>query len=257
MDFAMARDHRGRKALYEVMSKARLKPGIGGAFKQKHPKMPDEKKPPVQEKPAAERPDVATQWWKKPRIVQFNAGRIEFSMPYQLAIALLLGLILMALITFRLGQHSRLTKQQTIRPAEEMQVQKIVQESPPKQATVDTIQKPAVAEDISPRSKEVGPAEPISNNVIVLVEYKARADLEPVQKHFAQYGIETEIIMEGGRYLLVTKGRYDNPEKAGTDGYKVKQRIIEVGALYKGKAPAGYETFAPNFFKDAYGKKIK
>jgi len=253
----MARDYRGKKALYEVMSKARIKPGIGGAFKQKHPKMSDEKKSPLQEKPAAERPDVATQWWRKPRIVQFNAGRIEFSMPYQIAVVLLLGLILIVLLAFRFGQRSLLTKQQTIRPAEEMQVQKIVQESPPKQATVETVQKPPVAEDTSPRREEIAPAEPISNNVIVLVEYKAREDLEPVQKHFAQYGIETEIIMEAGRYFLVTKGRYDNPEKAGTDGYKVKQRIIEVGALYKGKAPAGYETFAPNFFKDAYGKKLK
>jgi hypothetical protein len=255
MDFTMARNRR-KKALYEVMSKARIKPGPGGTLAQTPPKKSDEDKPATedkpaaQEKPAVETPEVAAQWWRKPRIVQFIAGRIEFSMPYPLAVALLLGLILLALLAFRLGQQSRLTEQETIGSAEEMQVQKIDQESPPEQATV-------VAENILRGSKEIGPAEPTGNNVIVLVEYKARADLEPVQAHFAQYGIEIEIVTEGGRYFLVTKDRYDNPAKAGTDGYKAKQRIIEIGAEYEGKAPADYETFAPHFFRDAYGKKIK
>jgi len=256
MDFTMARNRR-KKALYEVMSKARIKPAPGGTLGQTQPKKSDEDKPAAEEKPAVETPEVAAQWWRKPRIVQFNAGRIEFSMPYQLAVALLLGLILLALLAFRLGQQSRLTEQETIGSTEEMRVEKIDQESPPEQATVDAMQRPAVAEDILRGSKEVGPAEPTGNNVIVLVEYKARADLEPVQAHFAQYGIEIEIVTEGGRYFLVTKNRYDNPAKAGTDGYKAKQRIIEVGAEYEGKAPAGYETFAPHFFRDAYGKKVK
>ena len=96
-----------------------------------------------------------------------------------------------------------------------------------------------------------------ANNVIVLVEYKVKADLLPVQQHFANYGIETEIIKENDNYFLITKSRYENTEKPGTDGYKAKKKIIEVGTKYKGKAPAGYETFAPNFFRDAYGKKIK
>lgn len=245
----MARNRR-KKALYEVMSKARIKPGPGGTLAQTQPKKSDEDKPAAEEKPAVETPEVAAQWWRKPRIVQFNAGRIEFSMPYPLAVALILGLILLALLAFRLGQQSRLTEQETIGSAEEMRVEKIDQESPPEQATV-------VAEDILRGSKEIGPAEPTGNNVIVLVEYEARADLEPVQAHFTQYGIETEIVTEGGRYFLVTKDRYDNPAKAGTDGYKAKRRIIEVGAEYEGKAPAGYETFAPHFFRDAYGKKVK
>ena len=78
-----------------------------------------------------------------------------------------------------------------------------------------------------------------------------------MQKHFAEYGIETEIFRQNNSYFLVTRNRYDNPSKAGTDGYKARQQIIKVGAEYKGKAPQGYETFAPHFFKDAYGKKIK
>ncbi len=252
----MARN-RGKKALYEVMSKARIKPGSGGTLEQRPPKGSDGDKPAAEEKSAVEMPDVAAQWLRKPKTVQFNAGRIEFSMPYQLGVALLLGLILLALMAYRLGQQSALTEQETIVSAEEMQMQQIVQESAVEQAAVEALQSPPVVEDILPSSKEVETAEQTGNNVIVLVEYRARADLEPVQEHFAQYGIETEIVAEGGRYFLVTKDRYDNPGKAGTDGYKAKQRIIEVGAEYEGKAPAGYETFAPHFFRDAYGKKVK
>jgi hypothetical protein len=48
---------------------------------------------------------------------------------------------------------------------------------------------------------------------------------------------------------------YENPEMSGTDGFKMKQRIINIGAKYK--ASKGYETFAPYFFKDAYGKKVR
>ena len=78
-----------------------------------------------------------------------------------------------------------------------------------------------------------------------------------MQAHFSEYGIETEIVAERGHYFLQTKERYDNPDKPGTDGYKALQRIKEIGAKYKGKAPPGYETFAPNYFSDAYGKKVK
>ena len=63
--------------------------------------------------------------------------------------------------------------------------------------------------------------------------------------------------MENGRYFLQTKDRYSNPDKSGTNGYEAKKMITEVGAKYKGNAPAGYESFAPHYFSDAYGKKVK
>jgi hypothetical protein len=93
--------------------------------------------------------------------------------------------------------------------------------------------------------------------VIVLVQHDAMADLLPVQAHFAEAGIELEIVQQGGLYFLQTKQRYDNPATPGTDGYKAKQKIAEVGAKYKGKAPPGYATFAPHYFSDAYGKKVE
>ncbi|MFB0552831.1 MAG: hypothetical protein ACETWQ_05895 [Phycisphaerae bacterium] len=245
--------NRGKKALYEVMSKARDKPGYGRTLEQMQPKSSVEGKSAVN----IEKSKATTRWMRKPRIVQFNFGRIEFSMPYQLAVALVLGLILLVLAAFRLGQEYNLTDQRAISTAVERP--QINRRTPIERETADIRVPPAPVEDSTLLDEDVTPVQPRStgNNVIVLVQYEARADLVPVRAHFAEYGIDTEIVMENGRYFLQTKNRYDNPGTPGTDGYKALQEIIKVGAKYKGKAPPSFETFAPNFFSDAYGKKVK
>ena len=251
---------RGKKALYEVMSKARNKPGYGRTLKKMRPKKPVEQKgePVTNQKSAAdvETSKAAAKWWRKPRIVQFNFGRIEFSMPYQLAVALVLGLILLVLASFWLGQEYYLTDQRATGSAEEMP--QINRENLIEQELTNIKEPPKPIEDSSLLDiKELEPVKPkpTGNNVIVLVEFGAHADLVPVREHFAEYGIEIEIVMGNGRYFLQTKNRYDNPGTRGTDGYKALQEIIKVGAEYK--APPNYEPFAPNFFSDAYGKKVK
>ena len=98
-------------------------------------------------------------------------------------------------------------------------------------------------------------AVPSGSNVIVLTQFRTSRDLGPVQEHFASQGIATEILQSGSVYFLVTQARYDG-FKTGSDGYLAKQRITEIGADYKGKAPEGYETFGPRYFSDAYGKKV-
>jgi hypothetical protein len=67
-------------------------------------------------------------------------------------------------------------------------------------------------------------------------------------------GVATEIIEKNNWYYLVTKNKYDNPEKAGTDGYLAKQKIIEIGSGYK--APVGFESFGPKPFSDAFGMRF-
>ena len=245
----MVRNKR-KKALYEVMSKARDKPGYGRTLEKMRPKSSDESKSAVN----AETSKATARWMRKPKIVQFNFGRIEFSMPYPLAFALVLGLIVLVLATFRLGYY--LTDQRAISTA--VETPQIKPTTPMEREAADIREPPAPVED-STLLDEVKPTQPKStgNNVIVLVEFGARADLVPVRAHFAEYGIDTEIVMEKGRYFLQTKNRYDNPGTPGTNGYKALQKIIEVGAKYKGKAQPPFETFAPNFFSDAYGKKVK
>ena len=113
------------------------------------------------------------------------------------------------------------------------------------------------------------------DHVIVLAQYPVRTHLEPVRAYFASKGVQTEILTvsalrqyfsERGLntavlpnddgFMLVTSGTlYENPNSADSDGYAMKQNIVQLGAQYK--APTGYETFAPNYFSDAYGMKIK
>ena len=249
----MARN-RGKKALYEVMSKARIKPGHGRAVEQIQTKKPEKDEPATNQKSALEIPKATAKWWRKPRTIQFNAGRIEFSMPYPLAVALVLVLVFLILAAYRLGQFSYMTDQRAPdRPGGE--IQKIDKGNSAGQAKKDIIQPSTPAQDKPPTTKKTEPVKSTGNNVIVLVQYHTMSDLGPVQAHFAEYGIETEIVMEKGRYFLQTKQRYDNPATPGTDGYKARQKIIEVGAKYK--APANYETFAKHLFSDAYGRKVE
>jgi len=247
--------NRGKKALYEVMSKARVKPDNGKIVEHLRPKKPDEEAPVVKEKNAAGVPKSAAKWWRKPRIVQLNAGRIEFSIPYQIAVVLVLVFIFVIIAAYRFGQSSYPAGQQeTDQPAPA--VQEMDGERPVERAMADITQPSAPPENTTAKTEVAEPATPTGNNVIVLVVYDSLPDLAPVQAHFSEYGIETEIKTESGRYFLQTMQKYDNPGTPGTDGYKARQKIVEVGAQYKGKAPAGYETFAPNYFSDAYGKKV-
>lgn len=231
----MARN-RKKKALYEVISRTRPKPGHDKPLEQLHPEKSDKERPAGES--TTRMPERVAKWPKRPRIVQFNADKIEISIPYQVAIALLLGVILLVLVAFRLGQRTRSEQGVTTSNAE-----RAVKSS--KAANLSTVEtkKPAAAVE-----------KPKGNNRIVIQTYQLRTHLEPVKQYFAQFGIETEIKKIGDWYYLVTKDKYENPEKSGTDGYFAKQKIIELGAEYK--APQGYETFGSKPFYDAYGQRF-
>jgi hypothetical protein len=245
--------NRGKKALYEVMSKARVKSEPAKVVEQLRPTKPDEEALAVKRKESAIVTKSTAKWWRKPRIVQLNAGRIEFSMPYQIAVVLLLGFIFVIIAAYRIGQSSYPAQQQPVQSEPEQR--EIESEVPVEQASSDIMQPLAPVEDTTAKTEVAEPVEPTGNNVIVLAEYNSLPDLAAVQTYFDKFDIKLDIVPEGGRYFLQTKQLYDNPSKPGTDGYKALQKIVEVGKEYK--APAGYETFAPNYFSDAYGKKVK
>ncbi len=253
--------NRGKKALYEVMSKARVKPDQGRIVEHLRLRKPDKEAPSAAQKGPSGAPKAAASWWKKPSIVQFNAGRFEFSMPYQVAVVLLLVFIFVIITTYRLGQsNAPAVRQEQDQP--EATQQEADNQTPLERAMADVVPPTTLPENITINNEvaeptiPAKPAKPTGNNVIVLVQYDSLPDLAPVQQHFSEHGIETDIVTERGSYFLQTKERYDNPGTPGTDGYKALQKIIEVGAKYKGKAPAGYEPFAPKYFSDAYGKKV-
>jgi hypothetical protein len=248
----MARN-REKKALYEVISKTWPKPRYDKTLEQLHPEKSGKDKQ-IATKFSAQLRGRAAKWLNRPRIIQFNAGRIEISMPYQLAIALLLGLVLLVLVAFRLGQITYLSSQKATDSA--AKIPESTQKTVPKMTT-GAPQRTAPAEEKTPVptfTQKVEPVKPKGDNRIVIQSYQLRADLEPVKQYFAQFGIETEIIKISDWYYLVTRDKYENPGKPGTDGYLAKQKIIELGANYK--APPGYEAFGSKPFSDAYGKKF-
>jgi len=80
-------------------------------------------------------------------------------------------------------------------------------------------------------------------------------DVEEVRTYLDKAGLNTRVLGSRRGYLLVTEEWYDNPESSGTNGFKVKQQIIEIGKSYR-NAP-GSNVFAPRYFSDAYGMRIR
>jgi len=243
----MARYQRGKKALYEVMSKTRQK---STSAKKTEPLRPPE---PKQEEKAAPKPESPpspspANIPMKPKAVQFNAGRVEVSIPYPLAIAVGLGLVLVVLAAYRLGQISQRLANSTAR------VSRIDRQDAGPGGGDQRSAEAGMRETTRSPVRERGTPGSSGSNCIVIQAFHSRKDLVPVQEYFARFGIETEIKQLGGWYCLVTKERYDDPKKEGTDGYAAKQRIIQIGANYK--APPGYETFGTEPFHDAYGMKF-
>jgi hypothetical protein len=298
------RRYSGQKALYEVINRSRSKsapkveskrPGLLERLmpqleKLRRPKAPklasridahdtvaERPAPPILKppKPVAMGEPLAapgpSSTWLKPKAVQFNAGRIEVSLPYQIGIAIGLFVILLLLAVFRLGQIDQKSRYTDASPVTHAGVDS---PAPGVAGTEPTTEEPAAAPVNTVAESGAGAATP-GDNWIVIARSELRKDLEPVKVHFGEHGIDTGIVAfdrlrehfrqvglnasvlpQGDGYFLVTRQTYDNPDKPGTSGYEAKQKIIEIGALYKGKAPQGYETFGPRYFSDAYGMKI-
>ena len=237
---------RKKAALYEAMSRTRSKLEQEKTVKRLHPEKSGGEKVSAANAASRFREKISI-WPKRRRMVQFTAGRIEISVPYQVGIMMFLGAILVVLVTFRFGQISYLSSQST-----EETVQGVQEVAP--QVTTDVVQRVEPAAEIHAGVEIVEAAEPKGNNHIVIVEYRRRADLEPVKLYFSAMGIKTEIIRADDRYYLRSMDKYENPGKTGTDGYYALKKIREVGAGYK--APLGYETFGKKPFQDAYGKRF-
>jgi hypothetical protein len=242
----MARN-RGKKSLYEVMGKNWPKSKYDKSLRKLHPDKVVEEEPKVVKSIVAP-PGRAAHWPRKPKIVQFNAGRIEISLPYTTAIALILGVVLVVLVVVRFDEIIGISREGISNSAGKV---------------IDGIRKtvgigngnPDTVERIPPDTGENETVTSTGNNRIVIQTYDKRADLEMVQYHFAEGGIETEIRQIGDTFYLLTVNKYEkDPTIKGTDGYAALQKIIELGAKYK--APPGFEPFGAKSFETAYGLKL-
>jgi hypothetical protein len=223
-------------ALYEVIGKAGVKPRYEKLSGQPPLQKSDNHKPDTDDL-AATSLGRAAKWPTKPRMLFFNAGRVEISLPYQIAIVILLVFVLLILVAFRLGQNlnSKATSAPAIVPKSTQKLAEPVKNISP------VVQKPVIVDTKG-------------NNRIVIQTWRVKEQLEPVKEYFTKCGIETEIINDGDWYYLVTKKKYDNPDKPGTIGYAEKQKIIELGAKYE--PSPGSASFGPQPFHDAYGKRF-
>jgi len=112
------------------------------------------------------------------------------------------------------------------------------------------------------------PAEPVrqapvealprtGDNVIVIqgITSSRENELKPVQDFFAKNGIPTDLIRRNNYSLLVTRQMFDNPERSGSTGYAMKQKIKLMGKNYP--AQTGDAKFGTEPFQDAYGMVLK
>jgi len=221
-------------------------------------------KPQPMDRPASLGP-VQT-WWRL-RPVQLNAGRVEISVPYHIGVVVLLVATLVILATFRIGQRFSGAKGVATATAK-MPARTTPQNAPAGTMAAITTQ----VNDAAAASAGSETPQKEGDHWIVLAQHKNDADLFQVKNYFAANGIELQVyelagvrqalkdsgysakLPGGDGYLLATKSFYGNPDKSGTNGYAVRQKIIELGKGYK--APKGFESFATKHFSDAYGMKI-
>lgn len=120
----------------------------------------------------------------------------------------------------------------------------------------------------SPQETTKPPAEPVrqapvealprtGDNVIVIqgITSSRESELKSVQDFFAKNGIPTDLIRRNNYSLLVTRQMFDNPERSGTTGYAMKQKIKLLGKNYP--AQTGDAKFGTEPFQDAYGMVLK
>ncbi len=236
----------GRIALYELVNKTRFKSSQQKALSTTGLKT--EQAPTESAEPKAET-DVRIDrlWSTRPRAVRLYPDRIELCFSWQVMVIGLLVLVTMFMVFFRLGQIYSLKKS-------------AAKESLPSSITAEKIMpRPRVVatepvENVG--KKPLRMVEPMGDHVVVIASYDLSSHLEPVRQYFAGFGIATDIVKKGSRYLLVTQERFDNPDKTGTNGFEMKKKITSIGAKYKPPLGSRFESFGTKPFQDAYGMKI-
>jgi hypothetical protein len=250
-DLTMSR-YRGQKALYEVIGRSRSRTRLSQDRSIEPLRAPDA----IKEKEARSREaetdnthNEQIRW--EPRAIQFNSGRIELLLPYPVVFILALAVLIVILAAFKLGQSSG-------SEAPKPRVDLGQQNSPMNASSGETggVQGAAAGqtEIKEENTKIVFDGTVRAGNAILIQEYGELVDLVPVKRFFAEGGIATEIIGTGTTFFLVTKERFaGNPDKEGSPGFLLKQRIIELGTKYQ--APLDRARFAG--FGKAYGMYFK
>ena len=257
----MARNHAGQMALYEAVNKERFK----AAQKKELSRLTTDQAEKIESAPHVQpvmilpqQPKNAdakqTVWTKKPKVFGFNGGRIELFLPYPIAITVVMGLVLLLVGAFRLGQWAGKSNtdefgaKNTDTATVTLDTAKVA-----KEMVRSVVAKHAA---VTPSQATAAESAKGGDYAVVLTELKNAAtarDLEPAKQYFNEQGILTEIKNVRGSYFLLTTEKYDGFSR-GTPGYDAIEKIKRVGAKYK--APSGYGGFGSKPFSDAYGRKM-
>jgi len=243
--------YRGQKALYEVIGRSRSKTrsNQGRLIEPLHaPEAVKEPKPELEEAETNNAHNEQIRW--EPRAIQFNSGRVELLLPYPVVFILALGVLIVMLAAFKLGQASSSGNREARIDLDQKNSQANASSGEPGQ--VNAVLGQTEKKEEAKQSVFDGTVRP--GNAILIQEHGSLPDLVPVKQFFAERGIATEIIRTGNTFLLVTRERFaGNPDLQGAQGYPLKQRIIELGTNYQ--APPDRARFTG--FADAYGKYFK
>jgi hypothetical protein len=177
------------------------------------------------------------------------------SVPYRLAGIIILVIILVVLVAFWLGQIRGQRRSMEIGAGQES-VPLAPQQEDYEGYTVKTEQQyepEPVAVKIESDKEDVLLS--AGDNAIVIATVREAEDLMLVQRHFAANGVKTEIVQKEAYCLLITKDRFNNPKRQGSDGYRALQLIKKIGLDYK--VSKGGQNFGPEPFQDAYGMKMR
>ena len=234
-----------RKALYEVIGKTKRRSGPEGVYPDSDAVRSNIGDEDYDNLAGFDRQNV--RWSMRPKLLQFNGSRIEISISYPLAIAVILAFVLLIAVAYRTGQ-STVGKMKNLSNSASKTEQPIRTEDRSVQAGNVEAGSTENIENLNITKRKTG------LNRIVIQQLDNRRDLEPVKKFFEAFGIQTRIRLINKTYYLVTEDKYDNPEKTGTDGFEAKQKIIRIGAGYK--PPAGFAGFGQRPFATAYGMKF-
>jgi hypothetical protein len=266
---------RGKKtghpaSLWEVVDKQRLRESQKKAIAMASGSEPSQVKPepvkkePVKLPPKAIKTDNIGIFEKRKSHRKFSFDGIAKKLPFKVnpKAAMVIGLAIVAIILFIVNSGNNESVEQ--QPIDDSVVSII------KNDTVKTDSGSAVSADSAlPPTKTVVPetpkkvTEPIrvvedskKDHIIVITVYQVKRDLEPVMAYFSKNGIETQIVKPSGSrfYYLISKNRYESPQRKGTDGSFAIAKIKSVGANYK--SPTGYESFGKVPFQDSYGVNV-
>lgn len=251
-------------ALYEVVNKERFNAAQKKELARLSNGTPEPAQPvqpikPVSIPPQQSKKSDAAQnvWMKKPSMFSFNNGRVEVFIPYPIAITIVMGLALLLVVSFRIGQGFGKSDGGEIAVATSSETTVSVNDTAKvaKEMARSSVSKRQITPVQASASAVAGSAKG-GDYVVVLAELKnatSARDMEPAKQYFDEQGIATEIKNVRGSYFLVTTERYDGFGR-GTSGYDVIEKIKQVGAKYK--VPAGYGGFGSKPFSDAYGRKM-